>query len=485
MKKYILLISAVAALGVSSCRKIETDGEKEIIIINGGGGGSTTGQTITLSGRISADTILRKQNTYLLKGIVYMVGNKTMTIEAGTVIKGSFAGADIGTLVITRGSKINAIGTALEPIVFTSASPNPQSGDWGGIVILGKAGINTNFDGKQGLYQVEGGIDNANGDGLAGSGDAVAPTPIENDNSGTLSYVRIEYAGYAFQPDREINSLTMAAVGSGTTISHIQVTYAKDDAYEWFGGSVNAKYLIAWKTQDDDFDTDNGYSGKVQFGLIIRDSLIADISTSEAFESDNNSGGTAVSPKTRAIFSNVTAIGPRATLSNVGSNLFRAGAQIRRNSAISIYNSVIIGWPQGVLIDASTGTPVDLNIADSSLRIRYTTLAGNTENVVYRSSASTPTGANTASITAWFTNPAHGNTILTNVSDAKLIQPFNYNAIDPTPFGGSNGYAPINAGGNFTDSKLNDPFFTVVNFRGGIAPAGEQSSWWKGWTKFN
>lgn len=485
MKKYILLISAVAALGVSSCRKIETDGEKEIIIINGGGGGGSTGQTITLSGRISADTVLRKQNTYILKGIVYMVGNKTMTIEAGTVIKGSFSGADIGTLVITRGSKINAIGTATDPIVFTSASPNPQSGDWGGIVILGKAGINTNFDGKQGLFQVEGGVDNANGDGLAGSGDAVAPTPIENDNSGTLSYIRIEYAGYAFQPDREINSLTMAAVGSGTTIDHIQVTYAKDDAYEWFGGSVNAKYLITWKTQDDDFDTDNGYSGKVQFGLIIRDSVIADISYSEAFESDNNSGGTTVAPKTRAIFSNVTAIGPRATLSNAGSSLFRAGAQIRRNSSISIYNSVIIGWPQGVLIDAATGTPVDLNIADSSLRIRYTTLAGNTENVVYRSSASTPTGATTASITAWFTNPAYGNTILTNVSDAKLIQPFNYNAIDPTPFGGSNGYAPINAGGNFTDSKLNDPFFTVVNFRGGIAPAGEQSSWWKGWTKFN
>ena len=487
MKKYILFISAVAALGISSCRKIETDGEKEIVIINGGGGGggSNTGQTITLSGRISADTILRKQNTYILKGIVYMVNNKTMTIEAGTLIKGSFSGADIGTLVITRGSKINAKGTATDPIVFTSASPNPQSGDWGGIVILGKAGINTNFDGKAGLFQVEGGIDNANGDGLAGSGDAVAPTPIENDNSGTLSYVRIEYAGYAFQPDREINSLTMAAVGSGTTIDHIQVTYAKDDAYEWFGGSVNAKYLISWKTQDDDFDTDNGFSGKVQFGLIIRDSVIADISTSEAFESDNNSGGTTASPKTRAIFSNVTAIGPRATLNNAGSSLFRAGAQIRRNSSISIYNSIILGWPQGILIDASTGTPVDLNIADSSLRIRYTTLAGNTENVVYRASTSTPTGATTASISAWFTNPAYGNTILTNVSDARLIQPFNYNTIDPTPFGGSGGYAPINSGGNFTDPKLNDPFFTVVNFRGGIAPAGEQSSWWKGWTKFN
>src|SRR5689334_16027852 len=184
-----------------------------------------------------------------------MIGNHTMTIEPGTVIKGSFNGADVAALIITRGSKIMAQGTATEPIVFTLASPNPQSGDWGGIVLCGKAGYNLSYNGINGLYQVEGGIDNANGDGLAGSGDAVAPTPVDNDNSGVISYVRIEYAGYAYQPDKEINSLTLAAVGSGTTIDHVQVSYAKDDAFEWFGGSVNCRFLIAFKTQDDDFDT--------------------------------------------------------------------------------------------------------------------------------------------------------------------------------------------------------------------------------------
>lgn len=281
MKKYILYLSVIAAIAFTGCRKIETDGEIQVVVVNGGG--TATGETITLQGRINADTILRKKNTYILKGVVYMVGNHTMTVEAGTTIKGSFSGADVAALVITRGSKLNAIGTASEPIVFTSASPNPQSGDWGGIVICGKAPVNTAFNGIAGLIQVEGGIDNANGDGLAGSGDAAVPAAIANDNSGTLQYVRIEFAGYAFQPDKEINSLTLAAVGSGTTIDHIEVVYAKDDAYEWFGGTVNAKYLIAYKTQDDDFDTDNGYSGRVQFGLIIRDSLIADISNSEAF----------------------------------------------------------------------------------------------------------------------------------------------------------------------------------------------------------
>lgn len=486
MKKYILYTAALAGLAVAGCRKIETDGEIQVVVVNGGGGGSTTGQTITLQGRINADTVLRKANTYILKGIVYMVGNHTMTVEAGTTVKGSFSGSDVAALVITRGSKLNAVGTPTEPIIFTSASPNPQSGDWGGIVLCGKAGYNLSYNGTQGLFQVEGGIDNANGDGLAGSGDAVAPTPVDNDNSGTLQYMRIEYAGYAYQPDKEINSLTLACVGSGTTIDHVQVTYAKDDAYEWFGGSVNCKYLIAYKTQDDDFDTDNGYSGKVQFGLIIRDSLIADISKSEAFESDNNATGSTSTPKTRAIFSNVTAIGPKATLNNTGNSLFLAGAQIRRNSAISIFNSIIVGWPTGVFIDATTGTSTALNIEDSSLRLRNVTLAGNGINVRF---AGTPgaTINSDATLNAWFTGSYYNNDVLTNVSDAKLIQPFNYSAPDPTPFAGANGNQKILNGAGFTDPKFTgDTFFDqTVTFRGAIAPAGPLATWWKGWTKFN
>jgi hypothetical protein len=485
MKKYILYLTAVIALAHTGCRKVETDGEVQIVYVNNGGGGST-GQTIILKGRINADTTLRKANTYILGERVYIVGNHTLTIEPGTVIKGAVGGADVAALIITRGSKINAAGTADNPIVFTSASPNPQSGDWGGIVICGKANINTTFTGTgggPGVFEVEGGINNSNGDGLAGGG----ATPDDNDNSGVLQFVRIEWAGNAVQPDKEINSLTLAAVGRGTTIDHIQVAYAKDDAYEFFGGTVNCKYLIAYKTQDDDFDTDNGYSGKVQFGLVIRDSLIADISTSEAFESDNNPTGTTVTPKTSAVFSNITAIGPRATSTNVGNSLFRAGAQIRRNSSISIFNSIIMGWPQGILIDAALGSPTDLNINDSSLRIRNTTLAGNGVGFKYAVSSGTPTGANDASISAWFTNTYYGNDVLANTVDAKLIQPFNYQAPDPTPFAGSSGNQKILNGAEFGDPKFTgDSFFVkTATFRGAVAPAGPLSTWWKGWTKFN
>jgi len=478
MKKSLFLLSALATLAWTGCRKIEADGEIQVVVVNGGGGGAAQGQTITLQGRISKDTLLKKQNTYILKGLVYMVNNATMTIEPGTVIKGSYSGTDVAALVITRGAKILAEGTATDPIVFTSASPNPQSGDWGGIVICGKAPVNTSFNGAANTFQVEGGIDNANGDGLAGGTDPA-------DNSGSLKYVRIEYAGYAFQPDKEINSLTLASVGNGTTIEHIQVSYAKDDAYEWYGGTVNCKYLIAYKTLDDDFDTDNGFTGKIQFGLVIRDSLLADISRSEAFESDNNPSGTTATPKTAPIFSNITVIGPRATLTNLGNTLYRGAAHIRRNSAMSLFNSIILGWPRGIELDATTGSSVALNVEDSSLRLRNITLAGNTVKTLF---AGTPgaTITNDAAFTTWFTNSFYGNDLLTNVSDARLVQPFNYAAPDPTPFAGSNGNIRINTGGGFTDPKFNgDTFFDkTVTFRGGIAPAGPLTSWWKGWTKF-
>lgn len=487
MTKYFFYLTAFAALTTAGCRKVEMDGEKEVIVITvPGGGGGSTGKRVELSGRITKDTTLLKADDNLLKGLVYVASGVTVTVEKGATVKGSYSGSDVAALVITRGAKLIAQGTADEPIVFTSSSPNPQSGDWGGIILCGKAAVNSSYLGTQGLYQVEGGVDNAQGDGLAGSGDAVVPAPVNDDNSGTLSYVRIEYAGYAFQPDKEINSLTMAAVGSNTIIDHVQVAYAKDDAFEWFGGTVNCKYLIAYKTQDDDFDTDNGYSGKVQFGLVLRDSLIADISTSEAFESDNNATGSTATPKTTAIFSNITAIGPRATLNNVGNSLFRAGAQIRRNSGISIFNSIIMGWPQGILIDGALGTSTALNIEDSTLRLRNVTLAGNTVNVKF---TGTPGASitNDASLLAWFTNSFYNNDVLVNTSDAKLIQPYNSAAPDPTPFGGSNGNQKILTGGGFTDAKFTgDTFFDqTVTFRGAIAPAGAQATWWKGWTKFN
>lgn len=486
MKKLIVLVAALTGLIITSCRKIEMDGATTVVVVGGGGG--STGQTIVLKGRIDKDTVLRAGNSYILSGLVYMVNNATMKVEPGVTVKGDYQGASVAALVITRGAKLVADGTQDAPIVFTTNSPVPRSGDWGGIVLCGKASVNSTFTGTgggAGTYQVEGGIDNSFGDGVAGGG----ATPNDDDSSGVIRYVRIEYAGYAYQPDKEINSLTMAAVGRKTVIDYVQVTYAKDDAFEWFGGTVNCSHLITYKTQDDDFDTDNGFSGKVQFGIVLRDSTIADISRSEAFESDNDANGSVNTPQTKAVFSNMTVIGSRATLANNGNNLFLAAAQIRRNSGISIHNSIFLGWPAGLLIDSRNGRVMELNIQDSTVRFKNNTIAGcgplsGTDITSYSFIASTANTSlwNSDSVKNRFSATYAANTVLVNVSDAKMIAPFNYSAPDFVPFGGSNGYQPILTGASFTDPKLTG--FRAVTFRGACDAAGIDANWWRGWTRF-
>lgn len=485
MKKYIFYLTALVAISTTACRKIETDGEPIIIEIPGNGNGGTTGKRVELKGFIEKDTTLRAIDNNILTGKVYIRKGATLTIEKGAIVKGTYTGSDVAALIINRGAKIIAQGTADEPIVFTSASSTPVSGDWGGIVICGKAANNGNANGVQGLYVPEGGIHNfTTGDGVSGSGDAEVPTAVNNDNSGILSYVRIEYAGYAFQPNQEINSLTMASVGSGTQIDHVQVTYAKDDAFEWFGGTVNCKYLIAYKTQDDDFDSDYGFSGSVQFGLIIRDSSIADVSKSEAFESDNNANGDNLTPQTSAVFSNITAFGPQATLNNVGSsNYHGAAVQIRRNSSISIFNSAFVGWGMGISVENDKGT-TDKNIQDGKLQLSGIVLAGCKKPLnLVTSAASVYTQA---TFEAWFNTAAKQNKILATVDDIRYTRPFDYLNPDWQPFGNS-ALVIASASNNYFDDPIIKarPFITKVDFLGGIAPSGADANWYKGWTKFN
>ena len=499
-----LFYLSLAFLAITGCRKIEMDGEKEIFVVTKEVAPvGVVSKTITLSGKITKDTTLYAKDVNYLSGIVYITKGVTLTVEAGAKVQAKSSGAEVASLVICRGAKIVAKGTADAPIVFTSAALNPQSGDWGGVVILGSATVNQSLTWKgaavKGLTSVEGGINDSEvGYGLAGSGDAAFPTANDADNSGILQYARIEYAGYAYQPDNELNSLTMAGVGNGTTIDHIQVTYAKDDAFEWFGGTVNCKYLIAYKTQDDDFDTDFGYAGKVQFGIVLRDSAIADISQSEAFESDNDGNGSDFTPKTTAVFSNITAIGPRINpTTGKGNTLFRGAVHIRRNSGISIQNAIFAGWPVGIEIDDSkvtTNGSTYKNLVDSVIRLKNITLAGNTVNLKY--SPKTGGTSYTTEVTDIFSRTFYNNTILNTASSdiLKLIQPFNYTNPDFTPYASSGSFSSsigslgvadhlnYTKNGSFTDSKLQDPFFEKVTFRGAVATSGVNQTWWKGWT---
>jgi hypothetical protein len=343
-------------------------------------------------------------------------------------------------------------------------------------VILGNAPTNASFNGVQGVGEIEGGINNSDGLGLYGTPTTQQQNPA--DNSGILRYVRIEYAGYAFLPDKEINGLTLGGVGNQTVVDYVQVSYANDDSFEWFGGTVNCKHLISFRTLDDDFDTDNGFAGKVQFGIALRDPAIADISKSEAFESDNDANGSALLPQTAAVFSNMTVLGPRATSTTTGNSLYLAGAQIRRNSSLSIFNSIIAGWPQGIVIDASKGVPTDLNItsATPSLLMQNNIVAGCPQPLVYAASSTAATGATTASVFAWFNTGAYSNTVLTNNEEAGLIAPFNYTSPDFNPTANS----VARAGAVYTSGKLSG--LTEVNYKGACGPG---DSWWKGWTKYS
>lgn len=279
-----------------------------------------------------------------------------LTIEPGTVVFGDLASK--GTLVVQRGGKLIAEGTKDLPIVFTSVrAPGERTpGDWGGIVLTGRA---KNNEGPS--VQLEGGYAAWHG----GSDDS--------DNSGILKYVRIEFAGIPINPNEEVNTLTMGSVGRGTVIEYVQASFGLDDQFEWFGGTVDGRYLIAYRGLDDDFDVDLGHSGNIQFGIGIRDAKDADQSGSNGFEVDNNGSGELREPYTSSVFSNITIIGPKKLRETSISAEFQHGAQLRRSSKLKIYNSIFTGYPMGIYIDGNTTIDGAIN---NELQLRNVFLAG-------------------------------------------------------------------------------------------------------------
>lgn len=416
-------------------------------------------EEVVVSGNITSNTTWTANKTYVLQGFVYVKNCATLTIEPGTVIRGDKGSK--GALIVTRCAKIIADGTEGEPIVFTTNDPNPTYGSWGGLILLGNAPTNANFNNQTGVGQIEGGVDNAAGDGLYGGNNPA-------DNSGILRYVRIEYAGIAFQPNSEINGLTLGGVGSGTTIDHIQVSYCGDDSYEWFGGTVNCKYLIAYRGLDDDFDADFGYSGNVQYALAVRDPQIADQSNSNGFEIDNDAQGSTNTPKTKPTFSNVTIVGPAAPVNS----LYRRGAHIRRNSEPGIFNTLIIGnYPVGLFID---GNSCASNAMNGLLEVKNTIVAGQTDLLLTNAT-------NGFNINTWFKTAGFNNDSLITNAEAKLTDPFNLDFPNAQPASGS----PVAGNGAFTSARVNIPFFDKVNYIGAFSGVGGGTSDWTcGWAKF-
>lgn len=389
---------------------------------------------------ITSNTTWTTGKTYKITGLIYVRNNATLTIQPGVVVKGVFT--NTGTaLIVTKGAKLNAVGTPTSPIVFTSAKPagTRAPGDWGGIVLLGKAGFNVNG----GVNNIEGITASVNTEYGGGA------TPNDNDNSGTLKYVRIEFGGFVFSPNNEINGLTMGAVGRGTTIDYVQVSFANDDAFEWFGGSVNCKHLVAYRNLDDDFDTDNGYKGFVQYALGVKDPALADnpaVSTSEGFESDNNAAGTASGSgldTTSAIFTNFTMVGPSGRGGTVATGHERP-VRIRRVSRLKIYNSLFLDFKNNFLFVDGAATVALANSGD--VKFVNNIIAGNLNS-------NFSGGVNPTSLNTWFTNS--GNTAQASASGLLTTL---YGSTPATSYSGAD-YRPVvtaaaATGANFTDAAI-------------------------------
>ena len=426
-----------------------------------------------------------KKGTYILKGWVYIADGSTLTLEPGTIIKGDKKTK--AAIIAERGGKLIAKGTATQPIIFTSneAKGNRKPGDWGGVILCGKAPNNQSI--TEGMM-IEGGPRTKHG------GSDVS------DNSGVLSYVRVEFAGYPFETDKEINGITFGSVGKGTQIDHVQVSYSNDDSFEWFGGSVNCKYLVAYKGWDDDFDTDNGFSGNVQYGLVIRDPKIADKSQSNGFESDNCADGAAIEPYTTATFSNITFVGPMAysgfqnttdyinggeykpeNLAGLGK--FQAAMQIRRSSRLNCFNSVAIGFPIGVIIDGEKGGTVNY-AKEGKLNLQNIWLAGmgitgsdaNKKYDDYLLNADGSYDSSKESFSSSYFKAQTGNKVLANIADINFKDGRNI-GVQYMPSANSG----VLTAASFTDAILSNGFDKVSY----VGAFGTDDSWLEGWTNFD
>ncbi len=447
MKKSFLFYALALLIGFSmsftSCKKKDTAEPDP----------TPSSSVIEITGEITANTTWTADKKYLLKGFVYVVDGVTLTVSPGTVIKGDKT--TMGTLIIERGAKIEANGTLAQPIIFTSNAPVTfrNRGDWGGVVLCGKAPVN------QTNPQVEGGPRT-----IYGGTDAL-------DNSGTLKYVRIEYAGYPLMPDKEINGLTFCGVGSGTTVDYVMVSYANDDSFEWFGGTVNCKHLFAYKGLDDDFDTDFGFSGKVQFIVSLRDKNVADVSGSNGFESDNDAAGSDNAPFTHPIFSNVSIFGPRVSsaTSNISAN-FKRSMHIRRNSRLCVYNSVFAGYLEGVMID---GSKCETNATNGDLEIKNVTISGCSSASTFFEIGTSGATWTASQVASWYLG-AGNDTLMAN-SSLKVTDPW---GTTPNFLPLSN--SPLLGTASFSSANLTTGF-EVVTYRGAFGT----SNWLSGWANYD
>jgi len=405
MKKFFAF--AMAALVLTSCDKEEATADSSFAMKATAADYSSacTLPVTTVTGEITANTTWDNDHVWVISGIVRVKSGATLTIEAGTYIKADLShAAPTGVLVITKTGKINAIGTAANPIVFTSAAlldcdaaTTPKPGDFGGVVFLGDAPVNT------------GSVTNV----IEGLGDQSPAADFQygGTNSthdvGSFQYVRIEYAGRKLTENVEINGLTLGGVGdaglsaASTKIHHVQVTYGLDDAFEFFGGNADARYLVAFGQDDDAFDFDLGYTGTVNYAVALADknsthSLSGTNPDSNGIELDNDATGSTNTPFTRPIVNHLSIIG---VSSSTDAARYENGIHVRRNGRITLQNSTVAGYGVNANTTTTPATPDSWAIRFESPSLNTDSGFSNVQVNAFRTSPFTTPGSISANVT--------------------------------------------------------------------------------------
>jgi hypothetical protein len=459
-------VAVLTLLGLAACDDDPAGIDEEPIVPSG---------AAVISADITSNRTLYADTVYTLRGFIKVANGATLTIQPGTVIQGDFNTLG-SSLFILRGARIVANGTAVNPIVFTSSRPagQRQSGDWGGLIIVGNGIIN-----RAAPTVLEGtntGANNPPVDYAGGNNNS--------DSSGSLRYVRIEFAGYATATDAELNSLTLAAVGSGTTIEYVQTLAGLDDAFEFFGGAVDAKYLVSYDAGDDHFDMSEGYVGRLQYLIayqnrqVIPRAAAGNVSVDpQGIENDGCNGANCASgqnsqPLTVPIVANFTLVGaPTGVFAGTSGGV---GMMLRRGTGGYYVNGVVARWERAA-ISLRDQTTLDRLPSNLVLNNIYVTQSGPTFQA-----ASGTTVQGTVDMAA--NGIVAASTATASLFTGLPAEPTSSTALDWTPGASS----AISTGGMATFSTAiaarAGTFVTPTVYRGAADPSG--AKWWTGWTVY-
>lgn len=307
------------------------------------GNGNGTEESYVLDKDITENVTLETGKNYTLNGGIHVKAGATLTIQPGVTITAKHDGT-VDYILVEQGAKIDAQGTASQPIVMTSEKK--EAGAWGGLHICGYAHTN-------------------NGSGSSEIGNAPYGGNNDADNSGTLKYIRLEYTGYAFDEEHEANGVSFYGVGNGTTVEHLQAYKGSDDGFEFFGGSVNVKYLVATSCSDDSFDWTEGWNGKAQFLVAYQEGETSlGYACDCLMECDNNGTNFAATPVAHPVIANATLIG------NGGE---AQGVRLRAGTEVELYNTIITGKGKALTVETDE---TENALKNGTSKLEYVAIAG-------------------------------------------------------------------------------------------------------------